>query len=162
MSELYLCGMTGDRLKDITELTECFDYFDGLVWVDHMSQDGTYELLESRKKNGKIIRRPYVKQHSHSQNEVLFSRHIKNASWIFWADSPERITKKWLSTMRDDIKKYEQNGTGGVYFSGRPYLWQYYDNQQFQGSPHWGITHIYGKMITFGESVKNQYIINIL
>ena len=160
MSKIYLCGMTGDRLKDITEATSCYDYFDGLVFVDHLSKDGTKELLESRKKDGLIISRPYVKQHHHSQNEILYSRYIKNESWIFWIDSPERIETKWLETIRKDIEEYNNNGIGAVYFSGRPYLFKYYDFQSFFGSPHWGLNYPMGKVICFGEENKYLYIKN--
>lgn len=158
--KLWLCGITGDRLKDITEATECFDSFDGLVFVDHLSKDGTKELLESRKKEGKIISRPYVKQHSHSQNEILFSRHIKNGDWIFWIDSPERIKPFWLNQLRNDIKNFEKHGVGAVYFSGRPYLFQYFDYQKFEGSPHWGLVYPKGKIISFGDENKGLYLEN--
>ena len=46
---LFLCGMTGDRFLDIKEATKFYDQFDGLVFVDHLSSDGTKELLESSK-----------------------------------------------------------------------------------------------------------------
>lgn len=160
MNKIYLCGMTGDRLKDITEATECYDFFNGLVFVEHNSKDGTKELLESRKKDGLIISRPYFKQHSHSQNEVLFSRHIKNGSWIFWIDSPERIQQKWLDIMKDQIKDAEASKIGAFCFSGRAYLWQYFDNQEFMSSPHWGIYGVKGKFISYGEENKDLYIKN--
>lgn len=152
--------MTGDRLKDITEATSCYDYFDGLVFVDHLSKDGTKELLESRKKEGLIISRPYYKQHAHSQNEVLFSRHIKNGSWIFWIDSPERIKPLWLDCMRKQIESAEITGIGAFCFSGRPYLWRYYDFQEFICSPHWTIKNIIGKYVSYGDENKDLYIEN--
>lgn len=152
--------MTGDRLQDITEATACHDYFDGLVFVDHMSKDGTYELLESRKKDGLIIRRPYFKQHSHSQNEVLFSRHIRNGDWIFWIDSPERIKPYWLEIMRSQIKDAEAANIGAFCFSGRPYLWKYFDKQCFIGSPHWGVFGIEGKIVSYGDDNKHLYLEN--
>lgn len=159
-SRLFLCGMTGNRLKDITEATSCYDYFDGLVFVDHNSTDGTKELLESRKKDGLIISRSYVKQHSHSQNEVLFSRHIRNRDWIFWIDSPERIKPLWLEFMRKQIIGAEASNIGAFCFSSRPYLWQYHDNQSFIGSPHWGVQGIRGKFVSYGDDKKDLYIEN--
>ena len=153
--------MTQNRVNDFKEIVEYSNkYFDGLIYVDHFSTDGTYELLEANKKAGKIIQRPYYKQHSHSQNEILFCRHIKSFDWVFLNDSSERILPKWLDTMKADISKYEKDGVGGVHFSGRPYLWQYFDNQQFMGSPHWGVQGLVGNQISFGEENKKLYIQN--
>lgn len=159
--KLWLVGMVQNRVKDIEEIIQYSDkYFDGLIFVDHNSTDGTFELLESHKKEGKIIRREYVKQHSHSQNEILFCRHAKNGDWMFLNDAPIRILPKWLETMRNDTEEYEKQGIGGVSFSNMIHLWQYFDGQQFIGSPHHGLSHINSKIITFGEENKSQYLYN--
>lgn len=158
---LWLVGMTFNRIDDFREIVQYSDkYFDGLIYVDHFSQDGTHWLLDKHQQNGRIIQRPYFKQHSHSQNEILFCRHAKNGDWMFLNDSPIRILPKWLESMRNDIKEYKRNGIGGVSFSNMIYLWQYFDNQQFVGSPHHGITGIRGKVITFGEEYKSNYLYN--
>ena len=161
MSKLWLIGMTQNRLNDLKEIVQYSDiYFDGLIFVDHYSSDQTYQLLETHKKGGKIIQRPYYMQHSHSQNEIFFCRHAKNGDWMFLNDSPERITLHWLMKMKDDIKMAEEKGIGAFYFSGRPYLWQYFDGQEFVGSPHWGVRGIVGKPFSFGEDQKDLYIEN--
>ncbi len=159
--KLWLVGMTQNRREDFADIVKYSNkYFNGLIFVDHESTDGTKELLESHKKEGKIISRPYFKQHSHSQNEILFCRHAKNGDWMFLHDSPIRILPKWLDTMRNDILDYEKQGIAGVSFSNMIYLWQYFDEQQFMGSPHHGISQLRGKVITFGEENKSQYIYN--
>lgn len=161
MRKIFLVGMTQNRIGDFREIVQYSDkYFDGLIFVDHFSTDGTYELLEKHKKDGKIIRRPYYKQHSHSQNEILFCRHANNGDWMLLNDSSERVLPKWLFSMREDIDQYEASGIQGVCFSGRIYLWQYFDCQEFVGSPHWGINGIRGKVVTFGEENKGQYVLN--
>jgi len=159
--KIWLVGMTQNKINNLKRIVDYGNkYFDGLIYVDHFSTDGAYELLEENKKEGKIIQRPYYKQHSHSQNEILFCRHAKNGDWMFLNDSNEFIEQKWLNTIRNDILEYDKQGIGAVCFSGRVYLWKYFDNQQFYGSPHWSIQGIVGKTISFGEENKNQYIHN--
>lgn len=161
MSKIWLVGMTQNRIDDFKEIVEYSDkYFDGMIFVDHFSDDGTFEILESHKGEGKIIQRPYVKQHSHSQNEILFCRHANNGDWMFLNDSPERIKPQWLDRMRQDIVEFEKEGIGAVVFSNRVYLWRYFDFQQFHGSPHWGLSPINGKAFSFEEENKDQFILN--
>ncbi len=53
--KIWLCGITQDRLKDIDEMLspEVLDLVDGIVFTDGYSTDGTYELLQERKGEGK-------------------------------------------------------------------------------------------------------------
>jgi hypothetical protein len=54
-SKLYICGITHNKKQQIKDIIDtCSPYVDGFVWTDHFSTDGTYELLEANKKEGKI------------------------------------------------------------------------------------------------------------
>ena len=67
--KLWLCGITQNRRNDIDEMTkDIMGCFDGLIFVDAYSDDGTYELLESRKKEGTIIQRKWTNDHDTQMN----------------------------------------------------------------------------------------------
>lgn len=147
-NKLWLTLITQEREKDIDELTkDTYDYFDGIVAVvNQPSNDKTYEILDSRKKAGKIIKRPFVKHHAHMMNEFLFSGVIKNLDWFLILDSPERINLNWLKGLREDIFYYEKNNIGGL-FLDRIYLARYIDSMEFNGGVHWGLSPFIGNIV---------------
>ncbi len=160
--KLWLTFMTQNRLEDIKEMTEDLSAFDGIVAVDHFSNDGTYELLQERKKEGKIIQRPFVKHHSHSMNEFLFSGVIKNGDYFMILDSSDRINPRWLKTLRDDVSSYDQNGIGAV-FLDRIFVAKYLDSMEFFGAVHWGLRPFWGKAVDYSQLPgyrKESWIIN--
>ncbi len=135
LPRLWLAGMTGNEVENITELTECYDYFDGLIFTDHLSTDGTAEILEKRRKAGRIIQRPFTRDHDISMSTWLNAGVMQNGDWYLYLDSQERINPEWLKTLRQDASQFATNGVGAVFW-GRPYLVRYWDDQSFVGNPH--------------------------
>jgi len=164
MSKLWLTLITQERENDIEELTrDTYDFFDGIVAVvNQPSKDKTEEILNSRKKEGKIITRPFVPHHAHLMNEFLFAGVIKNLDWFLIVDSPERINLEWLKRMREDITYYEKNNVGGI-FLDRIYLARYIDSMEFRGGAHWGLFPYLGQVLNYSSVNgynKESYIIN--
>jgi len=163
MSKLWLTLITQNRANDIEELTkDTYDYFDGIVAVDHFSTDGTYQILESRKKAGKITQLPFCKNHGWSMNGFLFSGIIKNFDWFMILDSSDRANLVWLKNIREDISYYNKNGIGGI-FLDRIYLSRYISGMEFFGGCHWGLTQSSGKILDYSKINgyrKENYVIN--
>ncbi|MCI0562658.1 MAG: hypothetical protein MN733_29615, partial [Nitrososphaera sp.] len=79
MSKLWIGGICQNNLKEMDELTtDAFALVDGLVWADHYSTDGTYELLNTRKGEGRIVQIPFIKDHGWSMNAYLKNGTIKH------------------------------------------------------------------------------------
>lgn len=143
---IWLCGVTGDREKDIDELTkDIYQYFDGLIWVDHFSKDNTAKILEERKGNGKIVFRKYTEDHDLQRNEFLRAGVMKSLDYFIYIDSGERLNVEWCKNLRKTVKYYQNNGVGVGMF-GRPYLLQYFDDMIFSGNPHCWPSPMRGKI----------------
>jgi len=160
--KLWVCGITQDRAKDIEEMLtpELLDAVDGLVFTDGYSTDGTYELLNEKKGEGKIVQRRWTNDHDYQMNEFLRAGVMDSGDWFFILDSPERVSKKWAESVRDDIEKYEETNIGVVAMSGRAYLAKYYDTMFIAPSPHWGLHGIMGEFKVFEDDEKAEHIIN--
>ncbi len=160
--KIWLCGITQDRLKDIDEMLspEVLDLVDGIVFTDGYSTDGTYELLQERKGEGKIVQRRWTNDHDYQMNEFLRAGVMQNGDWFFILDSPERLSKVWIETAREGIDKYDKDGIGGVSMSGRIYLAKYYDHLFIYPSPHWGLQGCLGKHAGVSDEDKAKLLIN--
>ncbi len=157
--KIWLCGITQNRLKDIDEMTkDTYQFFDGLNFVDGYSDDGTYELLESRKKEGSIVRRKWTNDHDFQMNEFLRQGSMKNGDWFVCLDSPDRINPEWLKTMRSDIQEYEKKNIGGVSMGSKIYLVRYFDHLFYFQNPHWGLNGVVGNVLGFNIEEKENYV----
>lgn len=160
--KLWLTLITQNREQDIEEmLCDTYDYFDGIVGVDHYSTDKTRDILEKYKKNGKIIQLPYCNNHSWSMNGFLFSGAIKNSDWFLILDSSDRINIEWLKKLKNDIISYERNNIGAVYLD-RIFLARYFDGMEFANGIHWGLAGQRGKSISLLENnlKRDDFVIN--
>lgn len=160
--KLWLTLITQNREQDIEEmLSDTYDYFDGIVAVDHYSTDKTKDILEKYKKNGKIIQLPYCNNHSWSMNGFLFSGVIKNLDWFLILDSSDRINIEWLKKLKNDIISYEKNEIGAVYLD-RIFLARYFDGMEFTNGIHWGLSGQRGKCISLLENnlKRDDFIVN--
>ncbi len=164
MSRLFICGITSNEYEKINDLIQkTKEYVDGYVWcVDSNSNsDSTYQLLEDNKKDGKIVRHPWVCAHDWQANEWLHCGIFTHQDWILLVDSSETPTETWLKNIRYHISQLESEKIGMLYCSGRPYLFRFQDVLFFQFTPHWMIQGNWDyKSISFPEDKKHEIIIN--
>ena len=158
MAKLWLNGITTNRLEDINELTENYEFFEGLNFVDGGSTDGTRELLEERKGGGNIYLRPWTNDHDLSMNEFLRQGNMKNGDWFLCLDSPDRIQDIWYDSIHKDIEGFEKDGIGALSMAGKIYLARYFDHLFYWGSPHWGLQGVVGKTLGISEKDKSKLI----
>lgn len=137
--KIYLCGITQNDLKNIEELTSIYNYFDGLIFVDGGSTDGTKELLESRKKDGAIIYRKWTNDHDFQMNEFLRQGPLKIGDWFFIRDSRERFNEDWIKNIKNLINQLKHSQIKSVYNYGKGFAFEYFDDMFFNGTPHWGL-----------------------
>lgn len=141
MSKLWLCGICQNNLKDIDELTKNTAHIvDGLVWFDHYSTDGTYELLKERCGLGLIAQGIFNKDHSWSMNGYLKNGVIKHGDWVIQIDTSERIHPDFLHKLKNGmLNNLEEASINIVFQRSKPIMFKYHDTQFFAGTPHWGL-----------------------
>lgn len=161
-SKLWLCGITQNRANDIDEMTkDIHQYFDGLIFVDGYSDDGTFELLNERKGHGEIIQRKWTNDHDFQMNEFLRQGPMKNGDWFVVLDSPDRANEDWCKNLKEEIKKLEQERVGAISMAGKVYLAQYFDHMFYFQSPHWGLNGIVGNIKDYNEEEKKNCITSV-
>lgn len=138
--KIWLTGITQNKVEDIDALTKnIHQHFDGLVFVDAGSTDGTKEILEERKGSGKIIYRKWTNDHDFQMNEFLRQGPIKNGDWFVIKDSQERLNENFCKNLRPLISQLESNQIQSCYWYSKGLMFKFYDDMYFQGSPHWGL-----------------------
>lgn len=144
MAKLWLCGICQNNLQDIDELTkDTYNIVDGLVWFDHYSTDGTYELLKERRGLGHIAQGTFNKDHSWSMNGYLKNGTIKHGDWVMQIDTSERVHPDFLTRLKNGMLDNLEKGSINIVFQrSKPILFKYYDIQYFAGSPHWGLQNM--------------------
>ena len=107
--KMWLCGITQNRKQDIDEMTENISqYFDGLIFVDGHSEDGTFELLNERKKDGYIPQRKWTNDHDFQMNEFLRQGPMQNGDWFVTLDSPDRLVEDWAKNLREETSQLKE------------------------------------------------------
>lgn len=139
MSKIFLCGITQNKREDVSALTKNFDCFDGLIFVDGGSTDGTLDLLNERKGGGKIIQRNWTNDHDFQMNEFLRQGPLQNGDWFIVRDSEERINDEFCKNIRNHVLNFLSQKIRSVYWEGKGAFFQYFDDMYFSGSPHWGL-----------------------
>lgn len=138
--KVYLCGITQNQKKNIDDLTrDCYKAFDGLIYVDGGSTDGTKELLEERKGCGQVIYRRWTNDHDFQMNEFLRQGPLEIGDWFVLRDSRERFNPEWVAGIKELIQKAKQSNIKSIYNYGKGFAFEYYDDMFFHGSPHWGL-----------------------
>ena len=161
--KLWLCGITQNRRDDIDEMTkdDIAQHFDGLIFVDAYSDDGTYELLESRKKEGTIIQRKWTNDHDTQMNEFLRQGPMRNGDWFVTLDSPDRLVKEWAEQLREEVVKLKEEKIGAISMATKVYLAQYFDHMFYFQTPHWGLNGIVNGIKSYTEEEKKNCVTSV-
>jgi glycosyltransferase involved in cell wall biosynthesis len=146
--KIYLGLTTQNQAHNIDELTKgCFEYFDGIISVDGGSNDGTIEILESRKKEGCVIHRKWTNDHDFQNNEILRQGPARIGDWIFLRDSMERFNLDFVKNIRQFVGFCKVNDVRYTHCHGKGFGFEYYDDLFFLGSPHWGLKGVRPKFL---------------
>jgi glycosyltransferase involved in cell wall biosynthesis len=160
MPKLFLCGITQNQKQNIDELTkDVYKLFDGLIFVDHFSKDGTSEILAFRRGLGEIIQRPWRQAHDHSMNEFLYAGIMKEGDWFVLRDSSERLNPEWVAQIKSTlIPELEKRQCDTLYQRGKVLLARYHFDLFFYGTPHWGLQGQKTKAIDVGTNDESNDI----
>jgi hypothetical protein len=160
MLKPLLLTMTQERKEHISLMIKnIYPTFDGIISLVNLpSNDGTIELLEANKGNGKVITQNWTPNHAFLMNHLLFYGGIKNGQYCVYLDSPESMTDQFISELPSILNDFEKNEIGALYWDQRPYIFKYNPYMEFYGAVHWGLTNISGRIITMDD--KDKYIIN--
>lgn len=152
--------MTQERKQHISLMIKnVYPTFDGIVSLVNLpSNDGTIELLEANKNNGRVITQNWTPNHAFLMNHLLFYGGIKNGQYCVYLDSPESMTDLFVSELPRLLKEFEENNIGALFWDDRPYIFKYNPYMEFFGAVHWGLRNTTGKSITIPD--KDKYIIN--
>jgi hypothetical protein len=167
--KIYLCGITQNQKEGIDGLTkDVYKHFDGLIFVDGGSTDGTKELLEERKGDGAILHRDWTNDHDFQMTEFLRQGPLEIGDWFITLDSMERLNPDFTLKLREFTGQLLFNKVRSVYNYGKGFMWEYFDDMYFLGSPHWGLQGARDKMIdissiegyedpkTYSYNVRNE------
>lgn len=149
--KLWLCGITQNEEKNIEELTKDYDLFDGLNFVDGGSTDKTVEILESRKKDGKIIHRAWSNDFDFQFNEIFRQGNMNHGDWFVLLDSRERVNTEFVKNLRGLTQDFNKENISLVYQRSKPFLFKYSEYGYFLGNPHWGPRDFFGKSIDYSK-----------
>ncbi len=136
--KVYLAGMTQNNKENIDELTkDIYFYFDGLIFVDHQSKDGTAELLKDRKGQGEIISIPWLNHHGLSMNTILTSNKLMPGDYIFFSDDLERISVNFARQAKEFAVNLSKHNINSLYSYGKIFGLRYFPEIHFSvATPH--------------------------
>lgn len=141
--KLYLGIITnGNEYNNISELTNVWESFDGIAAVVHNQGpdvEDVVNLIDSRKKEGFIVRREYYYHNGHSMNDFLLNPKIVMGDWIVLRDSSERLNQNFAANLRGMCADFSSNGIQSIWHKGKLLAFERGFNQQFINGLHWGL-----------------------
>lgn len=160
MRKPWLLTMTQERKDHISLMVNnIYPTFKGIISLVNLpSNDGTIEILEKNKGEGKVITQIWTQNHAFLMNHLLYYGGIKNGEYCLYLDSPESLTDYFIEQLPSLLEDFEKNNIGALFWNQRPYIFKYNPYMEFFGAVHWGLTNINGKIITLPD--KDKYIIN--
>ena len=143
-----------NSLEDLQELVNpVIQFFDGLVVTYHGELgDAESKFLEENKKEGKIIYLPYCQRHDFSRNAYLFCGPMKNGDWCLQIDVLERLGVQFAQKLPTFIKDCKHHNLNGIWYYGKPFLFEYHESLVYRGSPHEGMVRQDGNMAAIDYS----------
>lgn len=163
--KLWIAGMFRGR-REMLEKTVApvMEYFNGLIAViDSNAKPEDVEWLNSIKKDGEIIVKKWVNDHSHTMNELLFTGKMEFPDYLLYLDETDKPNPVFVKRLREDIKYWHKNNVGAVWLD-HPLVLRYNDGLRFTNSPHWTATNFLGKVVHLPSTSgyrKESYIFNL-
>lgn len=141
LPRVWLGCITQDYEADnINELTkDIYQYFDGLIVVDHSKTEVIDNVLLGRLGGGEIIKLPFLCRHDWSMNAILYSKPVGIGDYIVIRDSAERISVDFAAIIKDFCHKFlVPNNVAVAVLHSKAVIVRYEVGASFRGSPHWG------------------------
>jgi len=150
-SKVYLCFITQDDPKQVKEITEVWESFDGIFCIDHSLHNGTASIIYKRKKGGFYVHREFYNNTGHSANDYLLHPKIRNGDWVCIIDTSERVNFEFAKNIKNTIYNLDSQGIGSVYLYGKLFLTKKNLDCYFLGSPHWTLVNASDKKVELSE-----------
>ncbi len=163
----WICGSVAQfgEEENIRELVKTFKYFNGAFFNVNYNDPNlahsaaavneTFDLLNSCKKEGKVVWTPWLKRHDWAMNAFLHM--IPNGDNFMYIDAQELPKKEFLKTMPALIERCQKDGIESIWWN-RPYvILNKRPEMQFAGNPHAWLQGIQGKYINIADESKVVY-----
>lgn len=143
---VFMCGPNSlDNLRALVDPISSF--FDGIVSVLHDGMGSPEDdYLQKTKGAGEVIHTKYVRRHDFSRNHYLYSGPIKNGDWCVQIDPMERLNVDFVKNLPEFIKSAKSQNINGVWYYGKPLLFEYHESLKYSGNPHEGLLRDDGGM----------------
>lgn len=139
-----------DNLRELVEPVK--HLIDGVVATFHYPKDDGAAYLESVKGAGKIVYREWVQRHDLSMNETLWAGVLKDGDYVCVVDTLERPIPSFLTEVRGELATLmETNDIDCISYFGKPYIFRFNEYLRYQGSPHWGLQGLNGKIVEYRD-----------
>ncbi len=147
-SRQLLCIITSDKeFENIDEMTrDIWTHFDGICAVVHTQggDDRVFDLLESRKGCGFVVKQEFLWHHSHSMNRWLLDRRINLLDTCWIRDSSERFNPEFTNNIRQFSDQIMEHNIWNLVQYSKLLMFRRWYNQQFFNGLHWGLNGLYG------------------